>query len=471
MSRMLQIAWREFTATVMTKGFLIGMLMLPLMMGLMILVIPLIINSQKAPNVEGSVVVIDDSGLVADALREYLSPRAFAERRVQMQAKVDEAMPASLRGMTAASDRTGTDVSAMVQKQLADALGSVPQLKVETLPANSALDPQKQRLRGEGDDDDARPLAVLHIAKDAVWPVDGATRDALGTYALYSRKRVDDRLLDALQDGARQAIVQARMSARDLDAGEVRVLSRVARPDVQRVDVSGDNQVGEITRQVLPLAFLMLMFLSVMTAGQYLMTSTIEEKSSRVVEVLLAAVSPMQLMGGKILGQLAVGSLTLIVYAGLGVLALVMLASGGFLDPMLVVWLLVYFLIAFVTMAALMAAIGAAVNELREAQALLTPVMLTMVLPLILWQPISRDPNGTMATLLSLLPPVSPFLMVLRLSSSVPPPAWQIAASIVIGIASVFGAVWFAGKVFRVGLLMHGKAPNFATLIRWVRMA
>ena len=469
MSRMLQIAWREFTATVMTKMFLIGMLMLPLMIGLMILSIPLIINSQKAPNVEGSVVIIDDSGLVADGLREYLSPRAFAERRVEMQAKVGEVMPASIRGMAAAGGKTGTDVNAMVQKQLGDVLGSVPQLSVEILPVDSALDPQKQRLRGDGDD--ARPLAVLRIAKDAVWPVEGAKVDALGSYELYSRKRVDNRLLDALQDGARQAIVQARMSARDMDAGEVRVLSRVARPDVQRVDVSGDSQVGEITRQILPMAFLMLMFLSVMTAGQYLMTGTIEEKSSRVVEVLLAAVSPMQLMGGKILGQLAVGSLTLIVYAGLGVLALVMLASGGFLDPMLLVWLLVYFLIAFVTMAALMAAIGAAVNELREAQALLTPVMLTMVLPMILWQPISRDPNGTLATVLSLLPPVSPFVMVLRLSSSVPPPAWQVAASIVIGIASIFAAVWFAGKVFRVGLLMHGKAPNFATLLRWVRMA
>ncbi|MEZ5457569.1 MAG: ABC transporter permease [Lysobacteraceae bacterium] len=170
-------------------------------------------------------------------------------------------------------------------------------------------------------------------------------------------------------------------------------------------------------------------------------------------------------------GALAVGTLTLTVYAGLGILVLVTLASAGFIDPLMLLWMAIYFLIAFVTMAALMAAIGAAVNELREAQALLTPVMLTMVLPMMLWQPISRDPNGTLATVASLVPPVSPFVMVLRLSSSVPPPAWQIAASIAIGIAAVFATVWMAGKIFRVGLLMHGKPPNFATLVRWIRMA
>jgi len=465
MSKTWQIAWREFLATVMTKGFLIGMLVLPLMMGLMVLLIPWFINMQKAPNVEGSVVIIDDSGLVAAGLRDYLSPEAFAARRLDMKQKVDQALPAAVRGMTAGHAQAGS----MIEQQLAQALGEVPQLRFETLPAGSDIDAQKSRLKA--DNDEGRPLAVLHIAADSVWPADGAARDALGSYELLTRKRVDDRLIDALQDGARAAIVAARMDARDLDAGEMRALSRVARPDIQRVDASGETAVNEITRQLMPMAFLMLIFISVMTAGQYLMTSTIEEKSSRVVEVLLAAVSPMQLMGGKILGQLMVGSVTLAVYAGLGLLALATLASAGFLEPMLLVWLLVYFLIAFVTMAALMAAIGAAVNELREAQALLTPVMLTMVLPMMLWQPISRDPNGTLATVASLIPPVSPFVMILRLSSSVPPPAWQIAASIAIGVAAVFATVWMAGKVFRVGLLMHGKPPSFATLIRWIRMA
>ena len=110
-------------------------------------------------------------------------------------------------------------------------------------------------------------------------------------------------------------------------------------------------------------------------------------------------------------------------------------------------------------------------NELREAQTLLTPVMLVMMLPMMLWMPISRDPNSTFATVLSFLPPVNPFVMMLRLGSSVPPPAWQVWLSIGIGMVSAVAAVWFAGKVFRIGLLMHGKPPNFMTLVRWVRMS
>jgi ABC-2 type transport system permease protein len=122
-------------------------------------------------------------------------------------------------------------------------------------------------------------------------------------------------------------------------------------------------------------------------------------------------------------------------------------------------------------MASLMAAIGAAVNEMREAQTFMTPVMLTMVIPWILWAPISRDPNSVFATTMSFIPPVNTFVMMLRKTATTPPPDWQVWLSIAIGIASVYGALWFAAKVFRVGLLMYGKPPDFKTLIRWVRMS
>ena len=121
--------------------------------------------------------------------------------------------------------------------------------------------------------------------------------------------------------------------------------------------------------------------------------------------------------------------------------------------------------------ASFMAAIGAAVNELREAQSLMGPVMVVVMLPYILWFPISRDPNSTLSTVLSMVPPISPFAMMMRITSSDPPDTWQVLLSIGISALGAYACVWVAGKIFRIGLLMYGKPPNFKTLVRWVRMA
>jgi ABC-2 type transport system permease protein len=168
---------------------------------------------------------------------------------------------------------------------------------------------------------------------------------------------------------------------------------------------------------------------------------------------------------------MAVGLLVLTLYSSAGLLALVSMALFGLLDLTLLVYLLIFFLITYLVIGSLMAAIGSAVNELREAQALLMPVTLTMMTPWIFWFPIVRDPNSLFATTLSFVPPMSAFAMVLRLTSTSPPPFWQVWLSIGIGLAAAAAALWFASRVFRIGLLMHGRPPNFATLVRWARQA
>jgi len=186
---------------------------------------------------------------------------------------------------------------------------------------------------------------------------------------------------------------------------------------------------------------------------------------------LLSAVSPMQLMSGKIMGQMGVGLLILILYAGLGLSALLSFALTGLVDPKLFVFLIAFFLIAYFVVASLMAGIGAAVNEMREAQTLMTPLMILIMIPWMLWMPITRNPNSMFSTVISFIPPINSFAMLLRLTSTSPPPLWQVFVSMAVGIVSVWGALWFATKVFRIGLLMFGKPPNLATLIRWARMA
>jgi len=176
-------------------------------------------------------------------------------------------------------------------------------------------------------------------------------------------------------------------------------------------------------------------------------------------------------MTGKILGQLGVGFLVLFLYSGAGLVGLVAFSLTGAIDIGLVVYTLISYLIAYFVIASLMAAIGASVNELREAQTLMTPLVLVIMVPWVLWLPITRNPDSMLSVVTSFLPPVNTFAMLLRMTSTSPPPFWQVAVSLSIGVASVYAAFWFAAKIFRIGLLMHGTPPNLRTLIRWARMA
>ena len=126
---------------------------------------------------------------------------------------------------------------------------------------------------------------------------------------------------------------------------------------------------------------------------------------------------------------------------------------------------------AFFFIACMMASIGSAVNEMREAQALMGPVMMIVMLPLLAWMPIVKSPNGSFATIASFVPPMTPFVMALRLGTNQVIPIWQIAATLVIGFAAMLIFIWLTAKIFRIGILMHGKAPNFMTLLCWIRQA
>ena len=292
-----------------------------------------------------------------------------------------------------------------------------------------------------------------------------------GTYDLYVPRNLDDRIENVVQQSLREAIVAARARAENLDRGRIDALIRVDRvPSVTVTKGAERRTVGAFNR-TLPFVFAGLMVFGIMIGGQSLMTSTIEEKSSRVVEVLLSAVSPMELMAGKIVGQMGVSLVVLGLYLAMGIAALLSFALLGLLDPWLLFYLAVFFVIGYVVNASLMVAVGAAVNEMKEAQSLMMPIMLTLMAPWILAQPIGRDPNSTFSTVISFIPPVNTFTMLIRMTSVTPPPLWQVWLSIGIGVASAFAAIWFAAKVFRIGLLMYGKPPDFATLIRWARAA
>lgn len=434
MKKILLIARRDFLATVATRGFIIAVMLPPAMFALLFVFFPRLVNG-RPPAVNGRVAVIDQTGLVAGDLRRYIAPKAIAERRAT-----------ELQGLPAA------------------ALSEVPQLEIADVPPSDLLREKDLLRRGGGA---PQHIAVLVIDPDAVIAGDGK----FGDYDLFVAPNLDNRIQRVIRDAVTEAIISARLNAAGLDKTTIDALTTVERGPSITVTDAGESETSSAFNRILPMTFAILLLVSVMSSGQYLLTTTIEEKSSRTMEVILSAVSPFELLTGKILAQLVVGLAILTAYASIGILGLVSAAMYGLLDPWLIVYLVIFFLITYVVMGSLMAAIGSAVNELREAQTLMTPITLLMVVPWLFAYPIAQDPNSVLATTISFIPPMNAVAMLLRMTSTAPPPMWQVWLSIAVGAAAAVGALWFASRVFKIGLLMHGRPPNIATLIKWARQS
>ncbi len=456
MKRILQIAQRDFIAVAMTKGFIIGLLIFPLILVLSGTLLPRLFLD-TGYQVEGRYAIIDPTQLVQPELSLALDPDTIAERRLERRRGALEELPDMVR-----------DVAQIETEQdLLELLGPLPNVRLVELSPDADVEAEKAWLNGETDGLGHTALILIH--DDAV-QAQGAEGE-YGSYDLFVVPNLDDRDLGFIHNSVREAIITARVARQSLDRDAIEAVLQVSRPAATTVSQDGEQRAIPELNALLPVAFLLLLVMGIMTGGGTMLTSMIEEKSSRVVEVLLSAVSPMELMAGKLLGGVAISLVTMVLYLGAGLVALVSFSMFGLLDPWLILYLMIFFLIGFFVIGSLMLAVGGAVNEVSEAQQLQMPLMLVVMAPWLLWPVISRDPNSTLAIVASFLPPINPFGMVLRMASTQPPPTWQLWLSIGVGAASVVGAVWVAAKVFRIGLLMHGKPPNLMTLLRWVRMS
>jgi ABC-2 type transport system permease protein len=464
MRRIGLIASREFLATVVTRGFLFGVLLLPVLLAVTFTVAPRIMNQRSEP-VHGQIAVLDRSGLVTSELRATLTPDAIAARRDEATRRALASAPAAVRDL---ADSSGPPASSPAVERI---VGAVPDLQLV------------ERVAGAGDSADLtshkawltdappgeRRIALVVVQPDAVNLAGGHTE--YGSYDLYVPPNLDDRVETVIFDSLREAIVNARARARHLDRQDLDTLLRVTHAPSVTVTRGNERVTVGVFNRVLPFAFCGLLLFSVLLGSQGLVTSTVEEKSSRVIEVLLSAVSPLELLAGKIIGQMGVSLVILSLYLTLGFVMLFSFAVFGLLDMSLVFYLFVFFVITYLTIGSAMVAVGSAVNEMREAQSLMMPIILVMMVPWVLAAPIAREPNSTFSTVISFIPPVNTFAMLLRMTSSAPPPSWQVWLTIVIGIVSVAGSVWCAAKVFTIGLLMYGKPPDLKTLVRWIRAA
>lgn len=452
--KVLDVAVREYRATTLTKAFLFGVVLFPLIVyAIIAIAAPLFDSPEK--RLEGTVAVFDrsaDSRPIEGALRDAFDPErmqaAYDARLASIEAEIDKRVKLTPEQRAIALSQ--------LKKRLPDGPTSV---QIRPLSAESEVESAKQDVRA------GELLAVVDVASDAL--------QAGGVYAIFTPPDLASDLSSELRRAIERAIVDVRLERAEYDPSTVRAL--MAPPSAKQVTITDEGETeksAEIAQFLVPAAFMFLLWIAAFSGGQYLLTTTIEEKSSRVMEVLLSAVSPMQLMTGKIVGQLAVGITIIAIYVALGLFAANRFGFLSLVPLDKLVWLAIYFLMAFFLIGAVMAAIGAAVNELREAQSFMSVIMLAFMAPMFLFMPIIQGPNSTFSTVASFIPPLTPFVMVLRLGQTTEViPMWQIALSMVVGWGAVLVAIWGAAKIFRVGVLMYGKPPTPATLIKWIRYA
>ena len=416
------VAWRDFRHTVLTKGFIIGALVLPAIMFLVIPLIPMLTQSTPKPLV-GRVVVIDERGGMATAFDLALHSKESAAKRNQR-----------------------------------DFLGGP--LEVQVTVERMSDHAQEAALRSQVADGE---LVALVIAQH---DDDGERAEVLVPSASSPRHTRH------VESAAREAVIRSRT----LDAGEdydrLRSIMRNDRVEVSRISPRGEQAPeSAVMRMLVPGGFMMLLWITIFTSANNLLTSTIEEKSSRVIEVLLSAVNPLELLVGKLLGQAGVSLVMLAMYGGVGIAALGAMAMLDVVPISHILWFAVWFPIGYFMVAAIMVSVGSAVTELREAQSLIAPVMIALMVPLMLWLPIIENPNGPLATAFSFIPPASPFVNVLRLTAATEPvPLWESLLAVVVAIVSVMVLLWAGARIFRVGVLMQGKTPTPRELLRWVWM-
>ena len=265
-----------------------------------------------------------------------------------------------------------------------------------------------------------------------------------------------------------EVIVEQRLKGQGLDPTLIRKL--IASVDIKSIKVSEKGEEKESgfleTFFSAYIVIMMLMFL-VLTSGQLLIRSVVEEKSNRVIEVLLSSCSARDLMVGKILGLSGLGILQILIWGSIG-LALSLKSGTNIFVLENLLLSAVYLFLGYMLYSAIFVAAGSPVTTEQEAQQITSYVSLFLVFPIVLAIPAMQNPNSPLIKILSFIPLLTPAFMVLRIPIQMPE-TWEILTTIGIMIVSSVGMMWVAGKIFRIAILVYGKRPTIPELIRWIR--
>ncbi len=279
-----------------------------------------------------------------------------------------------------------------------------------------------------------------------------------------------------------KVISSLRLEASNVNIPIDSVLNMTQRIDLIAKDLKGVTVSYEI-QLFIAIVFVMLMYMLIILNGQMVMRSVIDEKTSRIMEVLVSSVTPFQLMLGKIFG-LGAATLTQVaiwVIAGYTIFALNPIQStmlNGILTPFLLIFILLFFILGFLLYSTLFALLGSIVDTEKEAQNFLVPIIMCLMVPVMLSSLIIDDPNSLVVRIMSFIPMFTPTTMVMRLNFLFPslpnnslfqPAVLESILTLIVLAATVLGTIWLTSKIFRMGILMHGKRATLPEIIKWIR--
>ncbi len=432
MQRIFIVAQSEFLTLVRTKAFLIGLLLMPVITAGSI---GFQVYAQKhSDRDDHAFVVIDHSGVLYQPLADAAA--AFNAKNGTGKERSGPNFLAQPAPAGTADEALRLDLSEQVKKKQLFAFVEIPA---------AVIDPNVEA-----------PPAI----------------------AYYTETPSYDRLPDWLSQTLNEEITKRRFSTAGVDQALVKKLSTRAKVNTlgllaRKTDgsVKQAEEVDAIATFVAPFAVLFIMFLSVMSTAPQLLNAVIEEKMSRISEVLVGSVSPFELLMGKLFGVTGVAVLLALVYfIGAGYY-MIYAGRTELVQPALMAWFVIFLVCCVLMFGSMFLAIGSACSDLKDAQSMMQPVMMLMMVGYVGSFAVLRAPESNLAMALSFFPTSAPFIMMLRMAMQPTPPLWQPALSLVITLATTVAFVWAAGRIFRVGLLMQGKGATLGEMLKWIKQA
>jgi ABC-2 type transport system permease protein len=280
-----------------------------------------------------------------------------------------------------------------------------------------------------------------------------------------------------LQAALKTALLRQELVSRGVSASDVDQFTKPVDLDAVAIKGGQEKRDGGPMQFISAIVLVMMLYMTLMLYGVAVMRSVLEEKTSRVMEVVLSSATARELMAGKILGVGAVGLTQVAIWIVIGLITttpgLVAARSqlAGFeLAPAALSAFALFFVLGYMLYSALYAALGAMVNSEQEAQQWQFFVILPIVIPVMMMTYVIRQPNAPLSVWMSLVPFFAPILMYIRILVQ-PPPLWQIALCVALMLVTLWGVVALCSRIYRVGILMYGKRPTLPEIVKWIRYA